>query len=118
MEMLTLVRADPEGFVAPVVTQDETGSPRDASFLSNATQIEGHEAIQEGHGDSVWDPEGILLVDFLDHGRTISGLYHLQVKLWGALLEKRRGKVTRSVLLLQGNAPGHKSTVATNKEDF
>ena len=60
-----------------------------------------------------WDTECVLLLDFLDHGRTINGEYYayLLYKLRDAIKEKRRGKLTRGVLLLQDIAPAHTSKI-------
>ena len=61
-----------------------------------------------------WDAEGVLLVDYLEKGHTITGTYY--VNLLHQLREKikslRRGKLARGVLFHQDNAPAHKSTVA------
>ena len=61
-----------------------------------------------------WDCEGILLIDYKGKGRSITGEYYAAIleKLKKAIKEKRRGKLTKGVLLLQDNAPVHKSKVA------
>ncbi|EYC23391.1 hypothetical protein Y032_0015g2624 [Ancylostoma ceylanicum] len=61
-----------------------------------------------------WDAEGILLVDYLKENATITGHYYanLLFQLREAIKEKRRGKVTCGILLLQDNAPVHRSKVA------
>ena len=60
-----------------------------------------------------WDRDGVLLTDYLTQGNTINGLYYASLieRLRSAILEKRRGKVSRGVLLLHDNAPVHKSNV-------
>ena len=42
-----------------------------------------------------WDSEGIVLTDYLEHGRTITGTYYTNLirKCRAALKEKRRGKL-------------------------
>jgi len=42
-----------------------------------------------------WDSEGILLIDYLEHSRTITGTYYTDLirKYRVALKEKRRGKL-------------------------
>ncbi|CAF4935522.1 unnamed protein product [Pieris macdunnoughi] len=52
--------------------------------------------------------------DYKEKGRTITGEYYATIleKLKDAIKEKRRGKLTKGVLLLQDNAPVHKSKVA------
>ncbi|EFA09485.1 Histone-lysine N-methyltransferase SETMAR-like Protein [Tribolium castaneum] len=61
-----------------------------------------------------WDTEGVLLLDYKEKGVSITGEYYdrLLEQLKEAIKEKRRGKWTRGVLLLQDNAPVHKSHVA------
>ena len=54
------------------------------------------------------------MTDYLDQGRTINGAYYA-AELWRLhqeIARKRRGKLTRCVLLLQYNAPAHTSQVA------
>lgn len=61
-----------------------------------------------------WDCEGILLIDYLPKGTTMNGQYYadLLTRLRSVVVEKRRGKVSRGVLLLQDNAPVHTSKVS------
>ena len=58
-----------------------------------------------------WDAEGILLVDFVPHKATVTGVYYgdLLHKLRLAVKEKRRGKLSQVPLLLHDNAPAHRS---------
>jgi histone-lysine N-methyltransferase SETMAR len=60
-----------------------------------------------------WDKDGVLLTDYLPRGITINGPYYASMieRLRSAILEKRRGKVSRGVLLLHDNASVHKSKV-------
>ena len=60
-----------------------------------------------------WNRDGVLLTDYLTQGNTINDLYYesLIERLRSSIMEKRRGKVTREVLLLHDNAPVHKSNV-------
>jgi len=61
-----------------------------------------------------WDADGIVLVDYLEHGSTITGPYYTdQVgQVREALKEKRRRKLRRGVLFHQDNAPAHTSSPA------
>lgn len=61
-----------------------------------------------------WDEKGVLLLDFLPHKQTITGLYYSQLiaRLRASVKDKRRGKLSQGVLLLHDNAPVHKSGVA------
>ena len=63
-----------------------------------------------------WDQDGILLTDYLPKGQTINAEYYSSplVQLKDILKEKRRGKVTKGVLLLH-NPPAHRA-LATQKK--
>ena len=56
----------------------------------------------------------IILVHHLEEGRTINGAYNAEElrQLRQEIVRKRRGKLTRGVLLLQDNARAHRSHVA------
>ena len=61
-----------------------------------------------------WDAQCVIMVDYLQRGATITGLYyaHLIHKLRNAIKEKCRGKLRQKFLLHQDNASSHKSLVA------
>lgn len=61
-----------------------------------------------------WDCEGILLIDYLPKGTTMNGEYYvgLLTKVRQAVIEKRRGKISKGVLFLQDNAPVHTAQIA------
>ena len=61
-----------------------------------------------------WDAEGIVPIDYLKHGSTITGTYYADLigKRRAALKEKRRGKLRHGVLFHQDNAPAHTSSQA------
>ena len=50
----------------------------------------------------IWDAEGIVLIDYIEHGSTSTGIYILYAglirKARAALKEKRRGKLHHVVL--------------------
>ena len=52
-----------------------------------------------------WDSESVLLTDYLEKGKTISGTYYAGLihKLREVIKEKRRGKLTKGVLLHHDN---------------
>ena len=54
------------------------------------------------------------MVDYFEEGRTIKSVYFAKElkRLRQEILKKRRGNLTRGVLLLQDNAPVHTSQVA------
>ena len=61
-----------------------------------------------------WDAKGIVLINYLQKGKTINGEYYAKLlrELQQAIKPKRPGKLTKGVLLHQDNAPAHKSLVA------
>ncbi|UYV82869.1 hypothetical protein LAZ67_22001161 [Cordylochernes scorpioides] len=61
-----------------------------------------------------WDSEGVLLLDFLNKGQTITGDYYANFvkQLREAIKEKRRGKLSRKIVYHQDNAPSHRSLQA------
>lgn len=62
-----------------------------------------------------WDNSGIILYDYLQKGQTMNGEYYAELlkMLKREIAAKRRGKLRKGVLLLQDNAPSHRSVVAT-----
>ena len=58
-----------------------------------------------------WDSESVLLTDYLEKGKTVTGTYYAGLihKLCAVIKEKRRGKLTQGVLLHHDNAPVHTS---------
>lgn len=64
-----------------------------------------------------WDSKGILLIDFLEKGKTITGTYYteLLIKLKEAIKKKRRGLWTKGVKLLHDNARVHTAKIAVAK---
>jgi histone-lysine N-methyltransferase SETMAR len=125
-ELLGIYEADEDGFVVRVVTGDET-------WLHHWDPESKQESMQWKHKDSpppkkfrtqpsagkimasiFWDCQGLLLIDYMPHKTTITGQYYAQLmgKLKEAIKEKRRGKLSKGILLLHDNAPVHKSKVA------
>ncbi|XP_071092643.1 histone-lysine N-methyltransferase SETMAR-like [Haliotis cracherodii] len=61
-----------------------------------------------------WDTKGVLLIDYLPCGQTITGEYYSDLldRLRTAILAKRRGKITKGVLLQHENARVHTCRLA------
>jgi hypothetical protein len=84
-----------------------SGSPRPRKFR-----------VQKSAGkflaSTVWDQEGILLIDYLPKGQTINAEFYssLLVQLKDILKENRFGKFTKWVLFLHDNAPAHRAYVS------
>ncbi|GBP15303.1 hypothetical protein EVAR_92294_1 [Eumeta japonica] len=62
-----------------------------------------------------WDSEGVLLIDYLPNGTTMNGQYYanLLAQTREAVVQKRRGKLSRGVLFLQDNASVHTARVSS-----
>jgi histone-lysine N-methyltransferase SETMAR len=59
------------------------------------------------------DSQGIIMIHYLEQGRTINGTYYAdELRRLRQIARKRRGKLTQGVLLLHDNAPAHTSQVA------
>ena len=54
------------------------------------------------------------MIDYLEQGRTINGVYYAGELRWlrQEIARNRQGKLTCGVLLLQDNTPAHMSQVA------
>jgi histone-lysine N-methyltransferase SETMAR len=61
-----------------------------------------------------WDAEGILYVDYLEKGKTITGEYYsnLLTRLDKKIHQKRPGLQKKKVIFYQDNAPAHRSVLA------
>ncbi|UYV83692.1 hypothetical protein LAZ67_23002102 [Cordylochernes scorpioides] len=123
---LALFEANPEEFVNRFVTMDET-------WTHHFTPESKQQSMQWKHSGSpppkkaktvpsagkvmvsvFWDSEGVLLLDFLNKGQTITGNYYANLvkQLREAIKEKRRGKLSRKIVYHQDNAPSHRSLQA------
>jgi histone-lysine N-methyltransferase SETMAR len=121
--------SDTPDFLARLVTEDETwlhiydpetkeqskewrhsGSPRPKKFRAQ-------KSAKKVMASVFWDKDGILLVDYLPQGCSITGEYYANLldQLHEAIKRKRRGKLTKGIFFLQDNAPSHKSQVVTAK---
>ena len=61
-----------------------------------------------------WDAKGVVMLDFLAKRSTITGVNYVNLldQLRTAICEKRRGKLSKGVLLQQDNAKVHTCKVA------
>ena len=124
-EILELAYADPENFLSRLVTEDESWvhhydpeSKQDSFEWREKGQPPPTKFRKQPSAGKVlltvfWDQKGVLLTDYLQKGHTITGLYYADLlrKLRTNIREKRRGLLTRGVLLLQDNAPAHTSQI-------
>lgn len=64
-----------------------------------------------------WDTQGIIFIDYLEHGRTITGPYYITLleRLVQELKKKRPRLYRKRILFLQDNAPAHKCKISMEK---
>ena len=63
-----------------------------------------------------WDSDGIILNDYLQKGKTITGEYYASLlDRFDAILKKKRPHLAKKVLFHHDNAPAHTSVIATAK---
>lgn len=68
-----------------------------------------------------WDKDGVLLVDFMERGTTITADVYCETlkKLRRAIQNKRRGKLSSGIILLHDNARPHTAAKTNEKiQDF
>ena len=74
--------------------------------------------IQPSAGEVIatvlWDAKGVIMMDVLLKGSTITEVYYANLldQLRTAIHEKRRGKLSKGVLLQQDNARVHTCKIA------
>ena len=123
-ELVELYEANEADFTARLVTGDETWihhwdpeskqesmqwklSPPPKKFRSQSSAVKVMATI-------FWDSRGILMIDYMPHKTKITSEYYADLlrKLRETIKCKRRGKLTKGVLLLHDNAPVHKGHLA------
>jgi hypothetical protein len=64
-----------------------------------------------------WDAEGILLIDYLEKGKSITGEYFFLflTRVDEKICEKRPGFQKKKIIFYQDSAPAHKSVLAMGK---
>ena len=96
-----------------VTSQHKAGvSAMEAPDVASACQILCPAVCRQGYGETVfWDCHGILLVEYMAHKSTVTADVYVNTlkSLRDALKEKRRGLLSRGVMLLHDNAPVHKA---------
>ena len=83
------------------------GSPRPKNFMTQPSAGKVMATV-------FWDAKGVIMLDILPKRSTITGVYsaNLLDQLRTAIREKRRGKLSKGVLLQQDNARVHTCKVA------
>lgn len=126
LNFLNRYDANPENFLSRLVTGDETwiyqydpeSKIQSKQWLpkgsSGPVKFRAERSVKRILATVFWDAEGIILCDFLEDQKTITGAYYVQVlkKLHDSLVQKRPGKLHSRVLFHNDNAPAHSSRVS------
>lgn len=126
---LAMIKRNPKEFLRRFVTGDETW----IHHYTPETKEQSKQWISPGEcapkkaktvpsagkvmATVFWDERGVIFVDYLEKGRTITGLYYADLlgRLDTELKEKRPHLAKKKVLFHHDNAPAHSSHVATAK---
>ena len=127
---LLRTEANEDLFFQKMVTMDETWiyqfepEPKNASMQwkrpsspppknAEVTQSSGKVMLS-----CFWDYEGIIMTEYMEKGKIITGEYYsgLLKRLTSELVRRRRGKVRNGVLLFHDNAP-HRARQAVETAD-
>lgn len=125
-ELLQVYNTDPENFEARIVTGDETYIYDYQPETKEQSKVWVHKGspppvkfkVSNSAGKTMvtvfWDTQGVILLDYLERGKTMNGVYYAELlkRLREAIKQKRRGKLSRGILLQHDNAPAHTSHVA------
>ena len=125
-ELLDLCNADEDNFFSRLITVDESWIHHFDPETKQASMQWKHSAspppkkacVQPSAGKVMltvfWDECGVIYTDYLEKGKTITGQYYsnLLTNLRQEIKLKRRGMLSRGVLLLHDNAPAHSSLAA------
>ena len=86
----------------------------EASHLTSNSEIPQTASASKIMALVFWDSEGILIIDYLEWGKAVTGAYYAELirKLCEEIKEKYRGKLAQGVLLHHDNASAHTSHVA------
>lgn len=126
---LALFKRDSKEFLRRYITVDETWihfyTPESTQATKQWTEAGGSAPKRPKSSQSAgkvmatvfWDAHGIVSLDFLEKGKTITGQYYAELldKLNDAIRTKRPHLAGKKVLFHQDNAPAHNSMVAMAK---
>ena len=80
---------------------------------SGPIKFKSERSVKKVMATVFWDSEGVVLVDFLEGKKTVTGTYYVKVlrKLRAKVAEKRPGKLHCGILFHHNNAPAHSSQI-------
>ena len=80
---------------------------------SGSIKFRSERSVKKVMATVFWDSEGVVLVDFLEGKKTVTGVYDIEVlrKLRAKLAEKHPEKLHCGILFHHDNAPAHSSQI-------
>ena len=123
--ILLKIEADEDCFFDRIITKDETWvyqydpetKQQSKQWLprgsSGPIKFKSERSVKKVMATVFWDSEEVVLVDFLESKKTVTGTYYVEVlrKLRAKLAEKRPGKLHRGIFFHHNNAPVHSSQI-------
>ena len=123
--ILLKIKADEDRFFDQIITGDETRvyqydpetKQKSKQWLphgsSGPIKFKSERSVKKVMATVFWDSEGVVLIDFLEGKKTVTGAYYVEVlrKLRAKLAEKRPGKLHHGILFHHNNAPVHSSWI-------
>ena len=123
--ILLKIEADEDRFFDRIITGDETWvyqydpetKLQSKQWLlrgsSGPIKFKSERSVKKVMATVFRDSEGVMLVDFLEGKKTVTGAYYVEVfrKSRAKLAEKRPGKLHRRILFHYDNAPAHSSRI-------
>jgi len=121
--ILTKIEMNEDSFFDRIITGDETWiyqydpetKQQSRQWLprgsSGPIKFKSQRTVNKVMATVFWDSEGVVLVDYLEQQKTVTGPYYVDVlkKLRTQLAKKRPGKLHRGILFHHDNAPAHSS---------
>lgn len=129
MKNLELFQKDSSEFLRRYVTMDETwihhytpeSNEQAKQWVLPGQRVPKRPKTQRWAGKVMasvfWDARGIIFIDYLEKGKTITGPYYSELldRLNAEIKKKRPYLKKKKVLFHHDNAPAHKSVIAQSK---
>ena len=126
---LSVFNGNPNEFLRRYITVDETwihhytpeSSQQSKQWVGPGESAPHRPKSQQSAGKVMatvfWDAHGILFIDFLEKGKTITGEYYAALldQLSNIIVEKRPHLAKKKVLVHHDNAPPHRSVISAAK---
>lgn len=123
--ILTKIEANEDSFFGRILTGDETWvyqydpetKQQSKQWLPRGSagpiKFKSERSVNKVMATVFWDQEGVVLVDFLQGRKTVTGPYYVDVlkKLRTQVAKKRPGKLHRGILFHHDNAPAHSARI-------